>query len=416
MRTEELIERAEGVLEVLKLSKVNLGAPAALLETARERLSARDYGAAESLAAQAERLGTVLEERYRAAKEALRIARAQLAKLNELGLDATALEGAIADARRTARTSAREEGVDVPDYARAQEILEAATVEARVVRRKSEEASNAVFTAELALEALREMNGHMDPEVFERKVLSGIEARIEHATELLALANMDEALEVAKDAERRASRARVDYAACIAAADDTERVLGDLRAEGAIIPSAERDLEAGTASLRKGSLAEARVTLERTQREALNVANQYRKSVAGVEELDLRLSELHRQGFRSEEADEALREARRSLREGRYAKALDFVDDGARAIRRHEEVHEHLSKALQDTKEKLVELRGLGLDTADDVEEMLARAEREFENGDYVNSSEDLKIATLLIGPAARALMRPERTPEEPSP
>ncbi len=41
---------------------------------------------------------------------------------------------------------------------------------------------------------------------------------------------------------------------------------------------------------------------------------------------------------------------------------------------------------------------------------MVLRAEREFENGDFVNSSEDLKIATLLLGPPGRAGAPPGRT------
>ena len=45
------------------------------------------------------------------------------------------------------------------------------------------------------------------------------------------------------------------------------------------------------------------------------------------------------------------------------------------------------------------ELRATGTEYANDVEEMLVRAEEEFENGDFVTSSEDLKIANLLIGP-----------------
>jgi hypothetical protein len=54
---------------------------------------------------------------------------------------------------------------------------------------------------------------------------------------------------------------------------------------------------------------------------------------------------------------------------------------------------------IEETKRKVEELREIGTDYANDVEEMVLRAEREFENGDYVNSSEDLKIASLLMGP-----------------
>ena len=53
------------------------------------------------------------------------------------------------------------------------------------------------------------------------------------------------------------------------------------------------------------------------------------------------------------------------------------------------------------------------MDYANDVEEMVLRAEREFENGDFVTSSEDLKIANLLIGPrpGTRSAAKPRSAP-----
>jgi hypothetical protein len=43
-----------------------------------------------------------------------------------------------------------------------------------------------------------------------------------------------------------------------------------------------------------------------------------------------------------------------------------------------------------------------------DVQEVLGRAEREFRQGNYSGSSEDLQIATVLLSHASRA--SPQRT------
>jgi len=37
-----------------------------------------------------------------------------------------------------------------------------------------------------------------------------------------------------------------------------------------------------------------------------------------------------------------------------------------------------------------------------DIQEVLTRAEREFQQGNFSGSSEDLRIATVLLGQAAR--------------
>ena len=73
--------------------------------------------------------------------------------------------------------------------------------------------------------------------------------------------------------------------------------------------------------------------------------------------------------------------------------------DARRALGKRLELRDRLARTIEETKRKVEQLRAIGTDYANDVEEMVLRAEREFENGDFATSSEDLKIATLLIGP-----------------
>jgi len=97
--------------------------------------------------------------------------------------------------------------------------------------------------------------------------------------------------------------------------------------------------------------------------------------------------------------DDPVDDAKRSLAQGQYDRATEQSGDARRALGKRQEVRDRLARMIEDTKRKVEELRAVGIDYANDVEEMVLRAEREFENGDFVNSSEDLKIASLLMGP-----------------
>jgi hypothetical protein len=48
-------------------------------------------------------------------------------------------------------------------------------------------------------------------------------------------------------------------------------------------------------------------------------------------------------------------------------------------------------------------LAGSGLSFMPDIQEVLERAEREFKKGNYGGSSEDLRIATVLLDGVTRA-------------
>ncbi len=63
---------------------------------------------------------------------------------------------------------------------------------------------------------------------------------------------------------------------------------------------------------------------------------------------------------------------------------------------------ESLRAQIDATKAQAQRLREMGLAYANDVEEMVGRAEREFLEGDFAGTSEDLRIASLLIRPTGK--------------
>ncbi len=67
------------------------------------------------------------------------------------------------------------------------------------------------------------------------------------------------------------------------------------------------------------------------------------------------------------------------------------------------DVHEGLAKSLEKMRENLDNLRSAGVAFADEVEEVLSRAEREYEEGDYAACGKDMKIASVLLGTTGTA-------------
>lgn len=398
----EAIGRAEAVLDVLRLSKVDLTAPTGLVAAAKAAVDRKEFPEAEALATRAEALAASLEGRYRAAQKALNQARALAERAKNTGVDPAEFHTAIGEARTIARQGILEDGVTVPNYLQARVVLEAAIARGRDLIARAEAVANEVFTAELALDALKDANGEIDHAEFERVVLSKGRALVLRAKDLLSRGELEAAAEAAKAAEEATKRAHLDHEDATGALRAAERTLAELRAEGAVTVGPERIVERGRAFLRHAKLAEAKEVLAKAERETERLASDYRRATQSVEETEAAIVAVGRSGFVPEEVRTAAAAARKALQEGRYIRAEDFAAECRRSLGRQHEVRDRLARTIEETKRRVEALRAGGAEYANDVEEMVLRAEREFENGDFVNSSEDLKIATLLLGPPER--------------
>ncbi|HII40839.1 MAG TPA: hypothetical protein HA326_06455, partial [Thermoplasmata archaeon] len=102
------------------------------------------------------------------------------------------------------------------------------------------------------------------------------------------------------------------------------------------------------------------------------------------------------------EADAAIKDARRALKEGNYVRALEHVDRAHGAFVRRRNAREALAKSLAETQRRVELLNNADFPMLPDVQEVLGRAEREFRQGNYSGSSEDLQIATVLLSQGSR--------------
>lgn len=395
----EAIARAQAVLDLLKLSKADLSPAVQLVVAAREALSRKDYDPAQALATRAEALASSLEERYRGAQKALNALVGIAKKAKEIGFATREFDAAVAEARKVAKDGTVEDGVSIPNYLQARALLEAAGTGGGELLKRAQAVANDIFTAELALDALKDANGHSDHEEFERLVLTGGRSLLEGAKKSLAAGDLEGAETAARRAGEGAKKTLAAYQDSIAALKDVEKAVGDLRKAGIIAAGPERLVEQGQVLLRRAKVAEAKDVLERAAREAQRIAIDYRRATKDVADAETSVAALARVGFVSEDAQRAVDDAKRALSQGQYDRATELSGDARRALGKRQEVRDRLARMIEDTKRKVEELRAVGIDYANDVEEMVLRAEREFENGDFVNSSEDLKIASLLMGP-----------------
>jgi len=397
------LARAEGLLEMMKLSTADFATPQMLLEEARTLLALKDYRKSLKAAEQAERLAEIIEERHRAARKALGILKSEITQLEELGLDTSEAQAALELAKERIKQGTLEDGVRIPNYLEARINAEEAAKGARAIIIKAREASDAVFTAQLALDALRDMEGAVSQQLMEDVIMAPLDEMMQRSTVKIAEGNLEEALTLATLAEERANGIRVDYMECVRSLDSCQNILNGLTAEGVIVGRAAQVLEGGKNLLLQAKVSDAREAIARAEKEALMVSNQYRKAATSIEGAELALRNLSKSGMSDPEAEKRLKDAKKALSDGKYLRALDLADECRKSASKKVDVHDDLAHSLREMRQNVENLRKEGVQYADEVEEILSRAEREYEEGNYLSCGKDMKIASVLLGTSGSA-------------
>lgn len=395
---EEAIGRSESLVAVLRLTQADLQPAEESLRIAKDLFRAQEFSKALTAARQAENLAITLDERfaaYQRARDALGI---RMSELRRLGLRTDGLEEAQRRAEQKATTGGWEGGAFLPNYLEARVILERAANEGRNLLIRAHAASNRIFLAELAINALGDMEGVEDPRAFGEGALGSLEHALEEATRELAVGDIEGATRIASETESKAERLRSAFRETGEILDRTEARLANLRASGIVTERIERQIAYARDMRGKGLLEPALEMAARLAEDASRLEAAHTKAVTGLEDAEILYSRLGREGFQSYEADAAIKDARRALKEGNYTRAAEHVDRAHAAFARRRNAREALAKALAETQKRIELLHAADFPMLPDVQEVLGRAEREFRQGNYSGSSEDLRIATVLLG------------------
>jgi len=399
---EEAIGHSEGLVTVLRLTSVDLEPAEDAIRIAKDLFAAEHYTKAVAAARQAEALAITLDERNSGYQKARAGLEAVAAGLQRIGLPSESFEATLGRAEEKVAARTWENGSFVPNYLEARVLLESAELEGRALLEKAASASNAIFLAELSLEALVDVQGPVDPKTFGEGAAVGLDQALEEATRQVALGDLDAAIRVAQDLEDRARRLRSDYIEASRVLTAAEVQLGDLRGEGIATERIESQVELARDVLARGMIDSGMTLARQIAMQASSLGETYRKATTGLQDAEILYAQLNREGFHSYEAERALRDARKSVREGAYARSLELLQRAHEAFLRRQNAREALGRAIKETGARVKMLQGSGIAFMDDVQELLGRAEREFRDGNYSGSSEDLRIATLLLGSAEK--------------
>ncbi len=399
-RAGDAIARAESIITVLQLEEIDLTAPEALVQGARKALESRNFTNALAAARAAERIALKLEGQHSAYAKAVAALRARMEEIERFGIPVDAMVATLERTEARIKVGVWEDGIEIPDYESARVIAEEAEREGKDLVEKAAMASNAVFMAELAIEALVTVPGPKDRDVFEKGGADALESALEGATRRLALRDYDQAGRVARDIEARANRLRAEFIEATEALAATSAILGDLRGKGVATGRLGSQLAITRDVLHRGVIDPAAGMARRIFEDARSLEEGHTKVTAGIAGATNRYSALVREGHLSATADRAILDARRASRDGRYPEAQKHVEDAEAAISRAESEREALAKSLKDHRHR-VTVPEHATHFLPEAKEILGRAEKAFNEGDYSGSSEDLVLATLLMGSVA---------------
>lgn len=394
---EKAIDHTEDIVTVLRLTQADLGAAEESLNTAKALYAAEEYSRALEAAKRAESIAVTLEERNGAYRRATTSVNACIDEMHRLGLPTAPLEAALETAERKVREGTSDRDARVPNYLEGRLILERAERDGRDLLQKATAASNAIFLAELAVEALLEVPGPTDGQAFVAGAGVGLERVLEEATRELALGHAEASVRIAKDLEERASRLRSEYTEGLRLLSTTQARLVALRTSGVDTLRYEGQIEAARRTLDRGLIGPGISFARRLAKEAEDLGVHYAQASSGLSDAESLYSQLSREGFQSYEAESAIRDAHVAIQDGNFRRALAQIQRAHAAFVRRRNVRETLAKSIHESRARVAALHGQDLPFIPDVEELLTRAEREFREGEYTRSSEDLRIATLLL-------------------
>src|SRR3990170_2273956 len=208
---EEAIGHSEGLVTVLRLTQTDMRPAEDTLKIAKDLFASQEYSKALAAARQAEAIAITLDERHSGYQKAARALRTTIEEMRRLGLHTEDLEAVLGRAEEKVLAGIWENRAFVPNYLEARVLLERANKDGRDLLDKATEASNQIFLAELATEALLDVSGPADPPAFADGAATDLESALHDATRELALGNVDGAIRIAKQIEATAGRRRSDY-------------------------------------------------------------------------------------------------------------------------------------------------------------------------------------------------------------
>lgn len=402
-KSREAVQAAEALLPLLGLTGADLDAVQDLVRTARNRRDAGAHRDALTLATRARDLAERVVREHHAFLQARQALAAAVDRTR--GIGAVAAEGKTALARvdRLAAETVSMAGIRVPNYPGAAAAARAAVQGLDRGLERYKELSDAVLSAQLALEALSE-HVALAPE-------AGLDAQIGAWTEAVDRAaaegrdgrSIEASLRLVRDIERQAERMGLAAQDAARRLDGLAAQLAALRSRGAVVADLEEEMGIARGLVAEGKFLRAGRHAGRTQRLARGREEAFEGARTAFKEAERAVQDLAGRGLRSDEALDSLNGARRALRHGNYVTAQGRARDAVRATRHSTNIQQELVLRIHELQLQQRALEARGDPFAADVADLVARAERDFAEGRHRRCEDHLTSASALVSAIGRS-------------
>jgi len=173
-----------------------------------------------------------------------------------------------------------------------------------------------------------------------------------------------------------------------------ETILEDLGNEGVTTQEVEDVLRISRTAFLNGRFERVRELSEIIEEKAIRLRERHRSAVRALKRAKRAAITVEKINARSGEARETLVEACMSMKEGDYEKCVDLAEKAAaiasQTCRRYGKLVKRIKALRRDMKR-------IGSDVPDDLEDMMSRAERELKKGNHQSSQAEVEIASLLL-------------------
>ncbi len=173
-----------------------------------------------------------------------------------------------------------------------------------------------------------------------------------------------------------------------------ETILEDLRKEGVTTQEVEDILKISRTAFLNGRFERVKELSEVIEEKAIHLRERHRSAIRALKKAKRAAISIEKINARSDEAQEALVEACMSMREGDYEKCVDLAEKATATAREMCRRYRKLVERIEALKK---DMKRIGSDVPNNIEDMLSRAERELKRGNHQSSQAEVEIASLLL-------------------
>lgn len=346
-----------------------------------------------------ETVAAALQHRFDMLKEAEERHREMRTRIAAYGQDVEFLERNKREATLRLNEGVEEHGVRIPDYLGAGAILERGIAEGLEVWSGIEEATSAILSAQIALEGLKALHVG-DKHFFSELVEKELGTQLHDAENEIAKGQTAIAVRIARETEEKATQLRNLLIDSLRLIVSCEEKLADLRHEGGISLRMDEDVDNARELLLRGRVEDAWNFLRELDTRVDKATRDLRGAVQIVRETEEEYNRLLASGMSFEDASKTIKEAKEALQRGKYGLALELSGQAQELVKRRKQMRLDMAELIEQTKVEVSRLQRESVEEVADAAEILDRAIKAFERGNLQDTSEELRLAGILLNEA----------------